>query len=154
MTNSRITGGAAIGLPRLFSFLLLAALPLGAVTPPAQQRSLVGHWRGVDRGATVTIEIQPNGQYIQRAQSGTFMIKQSGQFSRLGPNRIAFSAANSRARTPQFNQATPPAVGGYSANRHTGMPLGPTNTIVFASPGRIIFTDEKTHHSITMTRVP
>jgi len=153
MTSSRIAGSAANGLPKLFSFLLLAALPLGAATPhPPQQRSVVGQWRGVDRGATVTMVIHPNGQYVQHAQSGTLVTRESGQFKLVGSNRIAFSAANSLARTPQIGHAT--EAGSYSATQRTGMPLGPANTIVFTSPRRIVFTNETTHHSITMTRVP
>ena len=153
MTNSRITGSPANGLPRLFSFLLPAALALGAVTLPAQQPSLAGHWRGVDRGAILTVVIQPNGQYIQHAQSGTLMTSQSGQFKLLGSNRIASSAANSPARTPQINHATS-EVGGYSPSQRTDGPHGVTNTIVFAGPNKIVFTDERTHRSITMTRMP
>ena len=153
MTNSRITEGAANGLPRLFSFLLLAALGLGAVSSYAQQPSLAGHWRGVDRGATVTIEIRPNGQYSQIAQSGTLRTIQSGQFRFLGSDRALSSAANPPARTPQINHATQ-AVGGYSATQRTETPLGATNTIVFAGPNRVVFTNERTHHSIALTRVP
>ena len=154
MTNLRITRDPAIGLQRLVSFLLPAALALGAATLPAQQGSLAGHWRGVDGGTTFTIVIQPNGQYIQHAQSGTLMTRQSGQFRLLDAIRIALPATNSPARTPQIGRATPTTAGGYSANQHAGVPLGATNSIVFTGPNKIVFTDEKTHHSITLTRVP
>jgi hypothetical protein len=152
MTRSRITGNAANGLSRLFSFLLLASLALGAVTLPAQQRGLAGQWRGAYGSTSITMVIQPNGKYIQHAQSGTLMTRQSGKFRLLGPNRITFSAANSAPNTLPINHASP-AAGGYSASQRTEMPLGATNTIVFTGPNRIIFTDERTRRSITMTRV-
>jgi len=152
MTTSRIIGGAAIGLPRLFSFLLLAVLALGAVTLPAQQSNLIGYWSGVDRGATFVLEIRPNGQYFEHAQSGSLVTSQSGQIRLRGTNRIVLSAAHSAPITQQMNRATP-AAGGYSATQRIAIPLGAANTIVFTGPNRIIFTDERTHRSITMTRV-
>jgi hypothetical protein len=143
----------ANGFPRRFNLVLLAVLALGAVTLRAQQPNLVGHWRGVDRGATLTIVIQPDGRYSQTTQSGEMVTHQSGQFKLIGPSRLAPAAANSPARTAQINHATP-AGGSSSPGQRTEMPLGATNTIAFTGPNRIVFTDEKTHRSITMTRVP
>jgi len=153
MTNSRIAASAASKFQRLFSLLLPAALALGAATLPAQQSRLFGHWRGTDRGATLIIAIEPNGHYLQTSQSGMIMAHESGNFRLLGPNRVALSATDSPVKRPKFIYATP-AAGGYSPPKRTRFPLGASNTIAFTGPDRIVFTDEKTHLSITMIRIP
>jgi hypothetical protein len=149
MNPSRITARIAEGLLRLSSLVLLAALALGVPTLSAQQPTLVGTWRGVDRGATVTLMIHPNGQYHQLSQSGTTLIRQAGPYRLVSSNRILFSPTNSGSQTPRSNVA----VGGASTVQRAGT-LGARNTINFKNPNRIVVTDEVTHHSVTLVRVP
>jgi len=143
MTTSR---NVAIGLRRLFSFLPVAALAFGAATVSAQQSPLVGHWRGVDRGVTLNLVIQTDGQFNEHLRFGTQTIRQSGHVKLLGTDGIAFVTAPSAS---PINLNTPPG-GGSSASQ----PLGTVDTYVFSSVNRIIFTNRKTHNSVTLNRVP
>ncbi len=132
--------------------VLPAALALGALAAQAQN-SLVGQWRGVFRGITITIVIQPNGQYSQLAQSGTLMTQQSGPYKLVAPNTIIFSVTNWAPKTQQIYHPTG-TVGGYYTTQPTAKPPGATDAYVFNGPNTMTLTDQMTHGSITMTRVP
>jgi hypothetical protein len=128
-------------------------LALSAVAVPAQENSLVGQWRGVIGTITLTIVIQPNGQYSQLAQSGTLMTQQSGPYRLVAPNTIIFSVTNWAPKTQQIYHPTG-TVGGYYTTEIVAKPPGATDTYVFNGPNTIILTDQMMHGSITMTRVP
>lgn len=153
MKRSRITSCTASELPQLCKFVLPAMLALSAVAVPAQENSLVGQWRGVIGTITLTIVIQPNGQYSQLAQSGTLMTQQSGPYRLVAPNTIIFSVTNWAPKTQQIYHPTG-TVGGYYTTEIVAKPPGATDTYVFNGPNTIILTDQMMHGSITMTRVP
>jgi hypothetical protein len=153
MRKSRFTSGSASGLLRLCEFVLPAVLGLSVAAVTAQQYSLVGQWRGVYQGITMTIVIQPNGQYSQLLQSGTAMTQQSGPYRLVAPNTIIFSVTDWAPRTQQIYHPIGTA-GGYYTTELTAKPPGATDTYVFNGPNTITLTDQMTHGSIMMTRVP
>jgi hypothetical protein len=150
---SRIPAGIGATVLSRFRFILPVILALGAVVTPAQQNSLAGQWRGANQGITITIVIQPNGQYSQLAQSGTMMTQQSGPYKLVAPNTIEFSVTNWAPKTQQIYHATG-TVGGYYTTQVVTKPPGATDTYVFNGPNTMTLTDQMTHGSITMTRVP
>ena len=147
---------------RTCGFVLPAVLALGAVTAAAQQLggaigsqqqpSFVGQWRGVYSGITITITIQPNGQYTQTAQSGTIMTEQSGPYKLFAPNTIVFSVTSWAPKTMPVYHPTG-TVGGYYTQQPMAKPSGATDTYVFKGADTVVLTDQMTHGSITMTRV-
>lgn len=153
MMESRMYAATKAAILRHCAIVLPAILALSTAAVPAQQSSLVGQWRGVFRGITLTIVIQPNGQYSQLAQSGTMMTQQSGPYKLVSPNTIIFSVTNWAPRTQQIYHPTG-TVGGYYTTELTAQPPGATDTYVFNGPNTITLTDQMTHGSITMTRVP
>jgi hypothetical protein len=132
-------------------FTLPVILALGAVAAPTQQSGLVGQWRGVYQGITITIVIQPNGLYTQTAQSGTLTTQQSGPYKIVAANTIVFSVTNWAPKTQQVSHATG-AVGGYYTNEPAAKPPGASDKYVFNGPNTMTLTDQTTHGSITMTR--
>lgn len=146
MIRSLISGNLANTLSRLSRILLPAALALGAAALPAQQSRLVGQWRGTDHGTTVTIMIAPDGRYIQHAQIGHRMMRETGWADMNGANHVAFTAGT--ARIPHHAQAASIA----SIPKHE-MPLHSSSTISYHGGNKLIFTDVATHHVITMDRV-
>ena len=146
-----IRAGAAImrHCPLVFPVILA----LGAVAASAQQASLVGQWRGVYQGITITIAIQPNGQYTQTTQSGTLMTQQSGPYKLIAPNTIVFSVVNWEPKTMPVYHPTG-TVGGYYTNEPASKPPGATDSYVFNGPNTMTLTDQVMHGSITMNRVP
>ncbi len=157
--KSRVNAGTENRVLRLCKFALPAVLALSAVAAPAQQPSLVGQWRGVFKGITLTIVIQPNGQYSQLAQSGTLMTQQSGPYRLVASNTIIFSVTAWAPRTQQIYHPYPPlrdgtpSAGGYYTTEVVAKPPGATDTVVFNGPNTVTLTDQMTHGSITMTRV-
>lgn len=140
-------------LLRTCRFVLPAVLALGVAAASAQQPSFVGQWRGVYSGITITIVIQANGQYSQLAQSGTVMTQQSGPYKLAAPNIIAFSVTNWAPKTMPVYHATGTA-GGYYTQQPMAKPAGSVDTYVFKGANTVILTDQMTHGSIAMTRVP
>jgi hypothetical protein len=145
-------------------FVLPAILVLGTTAATAQMggaigqpsnnsNSLVGQWRGVYQGITITIVIQPNGQYTQTAQSGAGMTEQSGPYKLVAPNTIIFSVTNWQPKTQQIYHPTG-TVGGYYTTQRTAKPPGATDSYVFKGANTVILTDQVMHGSITMNRVP
>jgi len=153
MRKSLLTSGAADRFLRMCRLVLPAVLVLGATAAAAQQNSLVGQWRGVYNGITLTIVIQPNGLYTQTAQSGTLMTQQSGPYKLVAPNTIIFSVTNWAPRTQQIYHPTG-TVGGYYTNEPTAKPPGATDSYVFNGQNTVTLTDQMMHGSITLTRVP
>ncbi len=162
MRMSLFASGRAGSMLRPCMFVLSALFALGAVAAPAQQisgaigqaqqTSLVGQWRGVYSGITMTITIQPNGQYTQTAQSGTLMTEQSGPYNLVAPNTIIFSVTNWAPKTMPVYHATGTS-GGYYTQQPTTKPPGGTDAYVFNGPNTVILTDQIMHGSVTMTRV-
>jgi len=165
--GSHIRPGGGPAILRYCSFVLPAALLLVAAaagaqqniagtqqtTTAAQQNSLAGQWRGVYQGITLTIVIQPSGQYIQTAQSVAGMTQQSGPYKLVAPNTIIFSVTNWQPRTQQVYHPTGTA-GGYYTPQVVAKPPGATDNYVFNGPNTMVLTDQMMHGSITMTRVP
>jgi hypothetical protein len=127
--------------------------------PTSNSNSFVGTWRGVYQSITFTIVIQPNGHYMQTAQSGSLMTQQSGPYRLVAPNTIIFSVT-SWAPTSQkiYHPYRPskdgtPATNGYYTNQKVAKPPGATDSYVFKGANTFILTDQMTHGSITMTRV-
>ena len=153
MKTPPITAGPACRVPRPFRFVLAAALVFTAVAVPAQQYGLVGQWRGVFQGITITIVIQPNGQYSQLAQSGTAMTQQSGPYKLFAPNTIAFTVTQWQPKTMPVYHPTG-TVGGYYTQEPMAKPPGSMFAYVFNGPNTMILTDQVLHGSMTMVRVP
>ena len=153
MSESSIFAGTKAAILRRSKFVLPVILALIMLAAHAQQNSLVGQWRGVFRGITLTIVIQPNGQYSQLAQSGTMMTQQSGPYKLVVPNTIIFSVTNWAPKTQQIYHPTG-TVGGYYTTEVVAKPPGATDKYVFNGPNTIILTDQMAGGSITLTRVP
>jgi hypothetical protein len=132
----------------LTRFVFLAALALVATNLSAQQPRLVGEWRGVDRGANLTLVIHPNGQYSKTSQSGAATTQQTGEFRLTAPNRIVFSAAITAPNPPQAHNAF-----GHTLPMRPPLPLSSRNSIVFQAPNKIVVTDQMTHRSVTLVRM-
>jgi hypothetical protein len=162
MREPLFSSGVAENLLRICRFVLPAVLAFSAVAASAQQLggaigsqqqpSFVGQWRGVYSGITITITIQPNGQYTQTAQSRTLMTEQSGPYKLFAPNTIAFSVTNWAPKTMPVYHATG-TVGGYYTQQPLVKPPGAVDTYVFKGANTVVLTDQMTHGSITMTRV-
>jgi hypothetical protein len=157
MLKPRVSAGAQRLFLRLTVYLFPVIVALGSVAASAQQNNLVGQWRGVFRGATmpitITIVIQPNGQYSQLAVSGTVQTMQSGPYKLVAPNTIVFSVNSWEPKTMQVYHATG-TTGGYYTAQPTTKPPGATDKYTFKGPNTMILTDELMGGSITMTRVP
>jgi hypothetical protein len=153
MKRSHIPSGTASGTPRLCRFVLPVTLALSAMAAPAQQYSVVGQWRGVFQGITITIVIQPNGQYSQLTQKGTAMAQQSGPYKLFAPNTIAFSVTEWQPKTMPVYHATG-TTGGYYTQQPMVKPPNAMFTYVFNGPNTMILTDQLLHGSMTMVRVP
>jgi hypothetical protein len=133
------------------NLILSTVLVLIALASNAQQDSVVGKWRGVYQGITITIVMQPNGQYTQTTQKGTLMTMQSGPYKLVAPNTIIFSVTDWQPKTMQVYHATG-TVGGYYTPENTAKPPGATDTYVFSGPNALVLTDLIQHGSIKMVR--
>jgi hypothetical protein len=164
MKKSFLTSGMADNFFRMCRLVLPAILVLGQTVATAQisgtigqplsnSNSLVGQWRGVYQGITITLVVQPNGQYSEIAQKGTLMTQQSGPYKLVAPNTLIFAVTNWSPRTQQIYHPTG-TVGGYYTTQIVAKPSGGTDTYVFKDANTLILTDQATHGSVTMTRVP
>jgi len=172
MKKSFLTSGIADKFLRMYRLVLPAVLVLGPTVAAAQlsggaigqplnnSNSLAGQWRGVYQRITITIVIQPNGQYTQTTQSGTLMTQQSGPYKLVDPNTIIFSVTNWAPRTQKIYHPYPPArdgtpsSGGYYTNQVVAKPPGATDSYVFNGQNTVTLTDQVMHGSITLNRVP
>jgi hypothetical protein len=151
--KSRFHEGVGAAILRCCGFILPAVLVLSSVAGYAQQNKLVGKWQGVFRGITLTIVIQPNGQYSQLAASPTAQTMQSGPYKLLAPNTIHFAVTDWAPKTSQVYHPTG-TTGGYYTAEPVPTPPGATDTFVFNGPNSMTLTDRMTGGSITMNRVP
>jgi len=135
------------------NLLLLAVLALSSVAAIGQGNGLVGQWSGTFQGITLTIVIQANGQYTQTAQKGTMMTQQSGPYKLAAPDTIIFSVIEWAPKTQQVYHASG-TTGGYYTTENTAKPPGGRDTYEFDGPNSVVLTDQVTHGSIRMTRVP
>jgi len=152
MKKSHAGEAATPSLLRNYALIFPLLLAWSATAVSAQQYSLVGQWRGVYQGITITIAIQANGQYSQLAQSAAGMTQQSGLYRLVIPNSIVFEVTNWAPKTMQVYHA----VGtqrGYYTSEPTTKPPGADDTYVFNGPNTLVLTDKIVHGSITMTRV-
>jgi hypothetical protein len=131
--------------------LVSSVLALSSIVATAQGNMLVGQWRGTFQSITLTIVIQPNGQYIQTAQKGTMMTQQSGPYKLVAPDTIIFSVSEWAPKTQQIYHPTG-TVGGYYTPQNTPKPPGATDTYVFSGPNTVVLTDQTTHGAIKMVR--
>jgi len=151
--ESRLHSDTGAAILRRCKFVLAAILALGSVAASAQQNSLVGKWRGVYRGITLTIAIQPNGQYTQTAVSGTVQTMQSGPYKLVSPNTIVVSVLEWAPKTMQVYHPTG-TVGGYYTAEPASKPPGATDQYAFNGPNSLPLTDLMNRGAIPMTRVP
>jgi hypothetical protein len=151
--ESHFNAGTATTILRRLRFVLPAVMALGAVAASAQQYSLVGQWRGVFQSITMTISIQSNGQYSQLAQSATAKTEQAGPYRLAAPNTIIFSVTTWAPTSTSVYFPTSPTTGEWR-QRTLPKPLGASDSYVFNGPNTMTLTDQATHGSITMTRVP
>src|ERR1039458_2988954 len=150
--ESRVDRVPAATILRRSMFVLPAIFALGAVAAGAQQYNLVGQWRGVFQGITMTISIQANGQYSQLGQSRTAQTEQAGPYRLASPNTIIFSVTTWAPTSTSVFVPTSPTTGKWE-QRTLPKPLGASDFYVFNGPNTMTLTDQATHGSITMTRV-
>lgn len=165
MKKSLMTSRTADAFLRMSRLISATIVMLGATAAMAQmggpvgqplnnnRNSLVGQWRGVYNGITITVVIEPTGQYTQTAQSGTLMTMQSGPYRLIAPNTIIFYVTDWQPRTMPVYHATG-TVGGYYTQEPLVKPPDATNTYVFKAANTVVFTEPGTRGSITMARVP
>jgi hypothetical protein len=152
MKKSLLTSGAADRFLRMCRLVIPAILVLVATAAAAQQDSFVGTWRGVSNGITLTVVIQPDGQYFQTAQSSTLTTQQSGPWKLVAPNTIIFSVTNWAPKTMPVYHPTG-TVGGYYTQEPMVKPAAVMDAYVFNGPNTLTLTDQVYHVSITMMRV-
>jgi hypothetical protein len=150
--ESHIRAGLSAAILRRCQFVLLAILTLTSAVGCAQQNNLVGKWRGVSNGISLTIVIQPNGQYSQLVASGTVQTMQAGPYKLVSPNTIVFSVTDWAPKTARVYHPIGTTSGYYTADP-VPTPAGGTDTYVFNGPNSMTLTDQMTHGSLTMTRV-
>ena len=163
MKKSPLTPGMADKFVRICRLILPAILLLGATAaaqtggaighPQNNSNSLVGQWRGVFKGITITIVMQPNGQYSQLTQQGTAMAQQSGSYKLFAPNTIAFSVTEWQPKTMPVYHATG-TTGGYYTQKPLVKPPNSMFTYAFNGPNALTLADQAMHGVITLTRVP
>jgi len=169
MSRLLLTSGIAAWHLRKCRIVLPTVLMLGTTAATAQlggtlgqplnnpqkgpQDSLAGQWRGVYQGITITIVIEPTGQYIETAQSAAAMTQESGPYKLVAPNTIIFSVTNWEPKTMPVYHPTG-TVGGYYTQEPMAKPPGATDTYVFKGANTVVLTDQVMHGSITMNRVP
>jgi hypothetical protein len=160
-------------VPRLVVPAILAASiaigcgPLGPQAAPAQQNSLVGQWRTVAQGSTVTLTIQANGQYMLLMQpaNGGAQSAAGGRYQLVAPNTIVLTVTDWSPKTkwmyvpnptcgvPGVAVPTNPQRDSCKQEQEMTLlkPPGGRDTYVFNGPNTVVMTDE--HGSGTYTRV-
>jgi hypothetical protein len=150
---SRVHTRTVAAILKYCPLILPAILAFGAAAVPAQQNSLVGQWRGVFQGITITISIQSNGQYSQLAKSATAETEQAGPYRLVAPNTIIFSVTTWAPTSAPVFVPTSPTTGKW-VQKTLSKPAGATDFYVFNGLNTMTLTDQTTHGSFTMTRVP
>jgi hypothetical protein len=169
MKKSLLTAGIAGTFLRMGRLMLPALLMLGATAAAAQvggtvgqplqpsnnngsSNSLVGQWRGVYQGITISLLVQANGQYTQIAQKGSLVTQQSGPYRLVAPNTFIFSVTSWAPKTMPVYHPTG-TTGGYYTQQPITKPPGGTDTYVFQGPNTVVIYDQVTHGNMTLNRV-
>lgn len=143
------------------------AIGCGSQAAQAQQPSLVGQWRTVAQGSTVTLTIQANGQYMLLMQpaNGGAQSAAGGRYQLVAPNTIVLTVTDWSPKTKWMYVPNPtcgvPGVAVPTNPRRDSCkqeqemtllkPPGGRDTYVFNGPNTVVMTDE--HGSGTYTRV-
>jgi hypothetical protein len=150
--KSHMDARNAAAFSRCARFVLPVILAFSGVASRAQQYSVVGQWHGVFQGITFTISIQSNGQYSQLAKSATAQTTQAGPYSLVAPNTIIFAVSTWAPTVTSVYVPTSPTKGRWE-QRKLSKPPNSADSYVFKGPNTMIFTDQMTHGSLTLTRV-
>ncbi|MGO9325051.1 MAG: hypothetical protein ACLP07_10855 [Terracidiphilus sp.] len=126
--------------------------------PPASQSSLVGQWRTVLQGNTVTITIEANGQYMQVGvpQNGGTPLAQGGPYQLIAPNTIVFTVTD---WSPKSKIILVPCgipndpVCNVQRVENIPQPPGSRYAYVFNGPNSMTLNNEQAKETITFTRV-
>jgi len=143
--------------------------PLTQPQQAPQNSNLVGQWRTVLQGNTVTITIQATGQYMQVGvpQNGGTQTAQGGPYALIAPNTIAFTVTdwspktrfifvpNPRCGVPGVPSPTNPQRDSCHQWQEETMPQPPGSryAYVFNGPNSMTLSNETASESITFTRV-
>jgi len=135
------------------------AIGCGAHAAQAQQPSVVGQWRTVLQGNTVTITIEANGQYMQVGvpQNGGTQLAQGGPYQLIAPNTIVFTITN---WSPKSKIILVPCgipndpVCNVQRVENIPQPPGSRYAYVFNGPNSMTLNNEQAKETITFTRVP
>ena len=141
----------------------------GPQAAPASQSGLVGQWRTVLQGNTVTITIQANGQYTQVGvpQNGGTQTAQGGPYQLAAPNTIHFTVTdwspktkwmfvpNPRCGVPGVPNPTNPQRDSCRQWQEWTEPQPPGSTYAYTLNGTNSMTlnNENAQEQITFTRV-
>ncbi len=124
----------------------------------ASQSSLVGQWRTVLQGNTVTITIEANGQYMQVGvpQNGGTQTAQGGPYQLVAPNTIVFTVTDWSPKTRVL--LVPCGIPNdpvCNVQRVVNMPQPPGSryAYVFNGPNSMTLNNEQAKETITFTRV-
>jgi hypothetical protein len=139
----------------------------GPQAAPASQSGLVGQWREVTQGTTVTVTIQANGQYmiLMQPPNGGAQSADGGPYQLIAPNTIVLTVTDWSPKTKWMYVPNPtcgvPGVPVPTNPQRDSCrqwqewtlpePPGGTDTYVFNGPNSVTMTDE--HGSTTYTRV-
>jgi hypothetical protein len=159
--SSLIPTGTSNAALRLVLPAILAgslAIGCGPQAAQAQQSSLVGQWRTVLQGNTVTITIEANGQYMQVGvpQNGGTQTAQGGPYQLVAPNTIVFTVTDwspkSRIILVPCGIPNDPVC---NVQRVENMPQPPGSryAYVFNGPNSMTLNNEQAKETITFTRV-
>jgi len=124
----------------------------------APQSSLVGQWRTVLQGSTLTITILANGQYTQLGvpPNGGTQTAQGGPYALIAPNTIAFSVTDWSPKT-RMNFVPCGDPNNPVCNQPQQQPIQqPPNSSYayrFNGPNTLILSNPNTREVITFTRV-
>ncbi|MFZ0340323.1 MAG: hypothetical protein WAL45_20020 [Terracidiphilus sp.] len=138
-----------------------------AQAPQASQSGLVGQWREVTQGTTVTVTIQANGQFmiLMQPPNGGAQSADGGPYQLIAPNTIVLTVTDWSPKT-KWEYVPNPTCGVPGVPVPTNpqrdscrqwqewtlpQPPGGTDTYVFSGPNSMTMTDE--HGSTTYTRV-
>ena len=171
--HSTVTTNAVPRLTRLALPAILAGsmvIGCGSQAQQAPKYNLVGQWRTVLQGNTVTITIQANGQYMQLGvpQNGGTQTAQGGPYQLIAPNTIVFTVTDWSPKVkvmyipePGPVPSVPNPVGPYPGPNGPQYqtyaiphPPGSRYAYVFNGPNTLTLNNETAKETITFTRVP
>ncbi len=158
MKNSLIPAGTSNAVLRLILPAILAGSLAIGCRAQAAQSSLVGQWRTVLQGDTLTITIEANGQYMQVGvpPNGGTQTMQSGPYALVAPNTIVFTVTNYSPKTRiVLVPCGIPNDPVCNVQRVENMPQPPGSryAYVFNGPNSMTLNNEQAKETITFTRV-